>query len=285
MKTCLPAVVATTTVLATACLGADTQGPPAGTCAATPPAVEGLVVAGSGATLALASAIADTFETRHPATRVTVAASIGTGGAVAALLDGAIDIGLASRELSEAERGSGLHRVPLGRIALGIVVGRDRIERGLTTPEVAALLGGHRRTWDDGTPVVVVMRERGDGGNRLLRAYAPELGQALDEALDSRRWPTAYTDQEMVETLLEVPGAVGLLDIGTLRLRKLPLKALALDGVRPVDREAYPLLKPVSLLVRSDADPAVKEFVVTATSGAVAGHLVRGGYLHPAGRR
>jgi len=260
--------------------GPRDAGPPGGTCAPPPPRPEALVVAGSGTNLALARALAARFTRDDPSLAVEVPESLGTSGAVAALRDGAIDVGLASRPLRPEELEGGVAEVPLARVAHALVVhARTGVER-ISQDEVVRLIRGEQETWPDGSPAVVLLREHDDSGNRLLRARWPEVGRAIDAALDGGRWPVCTTDQEMRDLLLRLDGALGFLDTGTIRLEGLPLKPLAVPPRHP-DAADYPAIKRLSLLVGPQTDDRGRRFVELATSRQVAEVLARGGYGAP----
>lgn len=257
---------------ATACAPAQPAGPPGEeSCTPPPDRPGGLLIAGSGGCLAFARAVADRFAADHPRGAATVAASIGTAGAVRALADGAIDVGLASRALRDDESALGIEAVPWVRAPFGAVAHRrSPVPPSLSPADIAALLRGERLAWGDGTPVVVLLRERGDSGEDLLRAWSPEVGAAWRDALDAGRWPVLATDQEMRDAVVSGEGALGFLDVGAIRLEDLPLRVVAAVGD-----------KPLSLLLGPSTLPLGREFAAYATSPAV--DLVRqvAGYLPP----
>ncbi len=108
---------------------------------------------------------------------------------------------------------------------------------------------------------------------------------ASSAALASERLPVAYTDQELEAALLNVDGAIGLIDLATLRLDGPALHALALDGVAP-EREAalagrYPLVTPLALVTRGDALPPDARGFLDFVASAAADDLFVGPVLRP----
>ena len=76
-------------------------------CAQTPqqlPAPSPLIAAGSGVNLGITRLLAKAFMNRHPRITIQVPGSIGTKGAISAVMDGAITFGLISRSLKEDEK-------------------------------------------------------------------------------------------------------------------------------------------------------------------------------------
>ncbi|HEY3444795.1 MAG TPA: substrate-binding domain-containing protein [Myxococcales bacterium] len=281
-------LLAAALLAAAACERPGSERPPAGSTCRPPPARSpGLWIAGSGTNLALTRAIAARWSERGQAPRVVVPESIGTSGALQALAEGAIDVGLASRPLTPAERLAGLHETPLARVAFAPVVGSALPLEDLSSAELAALFDGARPgRWPAGVPVAPVLREPRDSGYLLLGSHFPAVGAALQRARASGRWPVRYTDQEMRDTLLSLDGAVGLLDVATVRLEGRSLKPLSLDGVAPTAENVragrYPLVRPLSFVTRGAPSGDAARFLSFALSDEVsdlfaAGELVRGG--------
>ena len=107
---------------------------------------------------------------RSPPATVKVLPSLGTGGGLAAVAAGAIDLALAARPLNDAERAKGLQRLAYARTPIAFVTHPDVGVRGITLAEVAADPGGpHAR-----------MAER----NANPADPAGTLGRRLDDAAD-----------------------------------------------------------------------------------------------------
>jgi len=203
----------------------------------------------------------EVYGSAHPGHTVHVAASIGSSGAVRAVADGAVDVGLLSRPLRDDERALGLVDYPLPtELPHAVVASGADPASTLTRAELIDLLLARRQTWPDGSPAVVLLRESSDSGNQLIRAHWPEVGQAIDAALAAGYWFVCHTDQEMRDELLRIPGALGFLDTLTIRLESLPLRPLEIDGVAPSDL-AWPLDKRLSLLTGPSPSPAAEQLV------------------------
>jgi phosphate transport system substrate-binding protein len=261
-------------------------GPPetAFPCAAPAPRPEGLLVAGSGVNLPLAREIARRYEDAHPDARVVVSASIGTGGAVRALADGAIDIGLASRELRGKELDLGLVEAPLARVPLVVATHRSVEIEGITTTELIAIYSGARTRWPDGTPIVPLVREPGDSGRRVLSRVLPAIEELQAAAFRGGRFKVCYTETETSAALTAVPGAIGFLDQGLIRLQDLAVRAFPLPrdeaGADPARVDAT---RPLNLLTHGRPEGEIRRFVSFARSDAVSDILSEGGYLPPEG--
>jgi phosphate transport system substrate-binding protein len=268
-------------------LDAGAQPVPAESCAPAAPRPAGLILAGSGSNVAVVRAIAGWFRAPDfPPVRVPE--SIGTGGALRALSDGAIDVGLASRRLTTAEKEAGFVETVLARVPLAVVVHPRVSVADVALRELVAIYRGERDRWPDGTPIVPVLRERGDSGNDLIARAWPDLWDAMDAALRAGRFTTCYTDQELADTIAETDGAVGLLDVGTLRLTHPQLRTLAVDGIPPTPLRAesgsHPLVKTLTFVTLGPPAGDAARFVAFATSPGTTELLAGYGYLHPTSR-
>ena len=259
-------------------------GPPAPPepCASAPARPDGLLVAGSGSNVPVVRAIADRYrDDGRPAPRVPD--SIGTGGALRALGDGAIDVGLVSRALSDAERASGLVERVLGHVPLAVVAHPDVAVTDLGRAELVAIFRGERDRWPNGTPIVPLLREPGDSGNDLVAHAWPEVWAVIDAAMREGRFTTCYTDQEMADTLASTDGAIGFLDVGTLRLTHPELRPLVIDGVPPSPLRAetgrYPLVKTLGFVTLGPPRGEAERFLAYATSPETVEQLARYGYF------
>jgi len=279
--------------LACACRPAPAPGPApaAGTngeadellCGLPVPPRQGLLVAGSGSNLALIREVARLYEQADPARRVEVPASIGTAGAVAAVLDGAISLGLSSRPLSAAEIAAGAVETPYVETAVVWAAAVTAPPAEVPLPGLLALLDGPGGAWPDGTPVVPLLRERGDSSNVVFRARLPGFGEALERALGEGRWRLCVTDQELEAALIDTPGALGLTDLGTLRLGRAHGQAapLRLQGFPPptdLSGTGYPFRKRLGFLTRGLPQGEAAAFIQFARSPATAALLAAGGY-------
>ncbi len=135
---------------------------PAATLATPVAASTALTLAGSGSNLPLTRALVEAFRKHHPDTKIFVHASIGSGGGVRAVRDGAVDIGLVSRGLTEEEGRLGLVVTPHVRVAVVVATHPSVADRCVASAELAAILSGARSSWSDGSRRVVLLRERGD---------------------------------------------------------------------------------------------------------------------------
>jgi len=217
-----------------------------------------LNIAGSGSNIEITRAIARAFERHNPGAVVHVHASIGSGGGVLAVADGAVDLGMISRALGRSE-GDGLVVTPLARVPVCLVT-HERAARRTLTREA---LGPRVR---DAASTAFLVREPGDSGERALEQAYPGLSDALAYAR-THGARVLRTDLEMRDALLSTADSMGVFDLGTIKLLDLPLTPVAVDG------ETCPAAKPLSFVSRGVTTELVSRFLEFSTSDAVRGLL------------
>lgn len=254
-------------------------------CVSTVRRPAGLLLAGSGTNLSLVSRIVERYREANPASHVRLLGSIGSGGAGRAVVDGAIDLGLSSRPLSADERPLGLRTTPLARVPITVAAHPSVQTHALTRQRLIQIYRGEIDHWADGSEIVPLLREPGDSSRRMFTQTLPGFEAAMADAFGERRGRVCYTDAEMRDALLEVPGALGFLDLGTIRLERLPLRLLSLDGIEPTPDAVltgrYPHVKPLSWLTLGPPAGEVARLIEFAGSAAVDDLFAGGGYLPP----
>jgi phosphate transport system substrate-binding protein len=229
-----------------------------------------LHLAGSGSNLVLTRALAAAFRVQHPEARLVVHDSIGSTGAVRAVADGAIRIGLIARPLREDERALNLDVTPYARVPIIFLAHPDVRDRDITRPELVQSLRGERNAWRDGTPLVWLLRERGDAGTEIAAHHIEGLLQAHEEALATHRFRVLFHDDDMARGILGVRGALGISDLPAARAHTPTAPILTLDGVAATCENVrlgrYPLFKDLAFVTRGEVDATSRAFLVFASS-------------------
>lgn len=244
------------------------------TAAPAPAPRDGLRMAGSGSNLPITRALSSSFslaESQH----AVVHASIGSGGGIQALLDGVIDIALVSRPLREGEREQGLVAIPYARVPVTVAVHASVPEARLTRAELVEIFDGTRRSWSDGSPIVVLQREPGDSSHTAVDRVVPAFAEANARAYEAERWRVLYRDDVIREALADTSGAIGLFGEGAIP-SSLPIKALAIDDVLPspasVESGDYPFHKDFAFVTRGPPQGPAAAFIAFALSSE--GHRI-----------
>ena len=241
-----------------------------------------LKIGGSGGPTLALEPVASAFHKRHPDLRPVLNAGLGTRGGIRAVSEGAIDVGVASRELSAEDGTRGVTQVEFARTPFVFATPASNKVRRITLKEVVDIYDGRSQSWPDGTQLRLVLRPAGDSDTMALRGMSEELRRASLAAAKRPGMVTAITDLDNGESLEKISGAFGTTTLSQLLVEKRALRALVLDGVEPTVANAkagrYPAHKRFYLVVREPATPAVREFVNFVRSAEAQALLSRTGH-------
>ncbi|NMC72182.1 MAG: hypothetical protein GYA57_19285 [Myxococcales bacterium] len=210
----------------------EPSAPAAHEAAASPSPDVPLDIAGSGSNLPLVERVVAAWRAEEPGLRARVHPSIGSGGAIRALRDGAIEVGLVSRPL-RPEEADGLEVDWYAEVPVVVACHPAAPVESLDAARLQSIVEGREQRWPDGSPIVFVAREPSDSSLLAAAARDPALGDALRAAFASGRFPTAYSDAALLDALERIPGSLGVTDLGQVRLRG-TLRVLAELGTKPL---------------------------------------------------
>ncbi len=232
---------------------------------AFPPDPKIVSVAGTGAMVPLVTHLAEAWRRAHPNQPVVVEASIGSAGGVRAAVEGAVDLGLVSRPLTDEERRLGLRWLPLARDAVVVAAHPSVAADDVSSAELVRLYAGEATSFRDGTPATVFWRDRRDSTHTALERLVPELKVTQERWLPKGQFKVLYHDDAMGAALATTPGAIGSYSLGAITTEGLPLKVLAINGVRPSRKNltdgSWPATRELALVFRPDRESRIRPFL------------------------
>lgn len=246
-------------------------------------AADKFILAGSGSNIAATQLLVNAFKKLHPETTFAPLTNIGSTGAVQAVADGAITVGLLSRPLRESEKNLNLVVVPYARTPLVIGTHPNVVDDDITFAEFVNIYRGIKTTWKNGRTIVVLNREPGESSIDLLEEKVPGFREVYSDSIKTHRWTVIMKDDQMNRRITETLDAIGISDMGTIVTEKLNIKPLKLNGITPtpahVKNGKYPLYKTLAFTYRQDQfTPQVKAFIEFACSSAGHEVLEKNGY-------
>src|SRR5690349_10162357 len=196
-----------------------------------------LSVVGTGDGIDLLRALGAAYSADHPDTNVVVPPSIGSGGGIAAVSSNKEVLARAARPLSESEREAGLIATPVFRLPSAFFVHRSAGVKGLTTAQLADVYSGKVSNWKEvggnDVRIKIVRREDADSTLQVLRQSMP----GWKSLAITEKSKTAVTTQDCIDTVKEVPGAIGFGPFT--KALEMELSVLKIDGHYPTDK-TYP---------------------------------------------
>jgi phosphate transport system substrate-binding protein len=255
VRTCALALVAC------ACLAA----------APAPPAhAQTLRLAGTGSATELLRRLGAAFAVDGQI-EVEVIPSLGSGGAIHALGDNALDLAVSGRALKPQESAQGLVVAFTARTPFVLATSHPR-PNGLTPAGIADAFQSLRPTWSDGSPIRVILRPRSESDMALMGELFPGLASAIARARERPDIPVAATDQDNADLAEQTPGSLVGSTLTQLQLEKRNLRMVAIDGVEPsfenFERGTYRYAKPLHFIVSARPSPLVERFVAFLRSPA-----------------
>ncbi len=242
---------------------------------------------GTGAALGSMALLAKAYQQREPGFQFEIVPNLGSAGGVRALNAGAIQLAVIGRALKPQETATGLQLLPYGQTAFVLISNKAGIE-GMSLAQLAEIYAGKSPRWSDGQIVRLVLRPAADGDTALLAAFSPSMKTGLEAAQAREGMVVAMTDQDSVDAVERLPGALGTTSLSLLLSERRRARALAIDGVAPtIENMAsgrYPYLKTMYLASKPDAPASVGKFVAFVRSDAGRRILVETGHIGvPAG--
>jgi len=229
-------------------------------------------VGGTGSSISMMKILADAYHASYPDMRVKVISRLGSIGGMRALVAKKIDLAISALPLNEAARKAGAIRDEYARTPYTFAHHPDTSMEGITTAQLADILTGTAKNWDNGQVMRLVMRPLGDSDTLFIQSIAPEVDDAVRVALKRNGIIMAPTDQDSADALESIPGAFGITTLAQIKTEQRKLKPIALNGavasVQALESGQYKHYKSLSMVTRKNPDTAVQHFVAYIRSQA-----------------
>jgi len=226
-------------------------------------AAETVRFGGTGSALEMLRQVGAEF-TATTGIKIEVIPSLGSSGAIRALADGKLDVAVSARPLNTDESAGGLSQVLVLRTAY-VLVTSHRNPNGLRVADLPGIFAATKSTWDDGTPIRIILRPRSEADSVLLGHLFDGMDQALEAARGRSEVPIAATDQDNAALAERMPGSLTGTTATQLTTERHNLKIVPLDGVEPTlanfESGAYRFAKKLYFLTKSNGRPDASRFI------------------------
>lgn len=255
-----------------------------------------LRIVGSASTLELMRNLVIAFGTK---TAISVDLS-GPGSleGIHQLLKHKTDLADISSPFIEAYTAEGLVGAPYCRDAVAVVVNPANRKSDFTRAELKAIFTGNKAKWEDGTGVVVLIRDGYSGTRKFFEdkiigeeEYAPAHmavekkgeGMLLKPLFSSFKppfFPLIEDSEELLFSLSKIRGAIGYLSIGSTPREA---RVVKIDGVAPtpgnIKSRRYLLSRMPTLVSRGKPAGAARQFIDFVLSPEGQKIVARIGYI------
>jgi len=224
---------------------------------------------------------------------ITVDDSGGSGGGIAQLGAGQVDIAMSSKPITDDDKRQfpdlRFTSTAIGEDAVGIVVRREVVRGGLksiTKEQLQQLFEGKVTNWKElGGPdlkVFVYDKEPGRGTREVLDKYLYGPGVKAPPPPDVDFYAVVGGNVEGRTKVESTPGAVTPLSVALVKGHK-KLAVLSVDGVQPtaenVKNATYPLSRPLFLITNGKPKGSAKKFIDFVVSSKGQALVQKHGYL------
>ena len=238
-------------------------------------------IAGSTTVLPIAEACASAYTTNNPGSQIAVSGG-GSSYGIAAVANGTVDIGTASRDLKDSEIAAypDLVTRAIAKDGVAIVVNPANPVAGLTMGQLQDIYTGTITNWQQvgGTdsPIVVVSREDGSGTRDCFeQAVLKPIGGVLVGTAVIQN-----SNDEMRTAVAENASAIGYLSLGYVDSS---VSAVSLDGVEPTIEKIksgdYAISRSLLMITNGAPDADEQAFLDFVLSGCGQCIVVNEGFI------
>ena len=253
------------------------------TLAAAGAQADSIKIGGTGTGLGTMKLLAQEYRKSRPGAQLIIAPSLGSTGAIRAVLANALDVGISARPLSAEERRQGASAQAYARTPIVLATGSKNKVAGLSLHQFAQITAGEVTTWPDGSPIRLVVRPDSDADTVALRTFSAEMDRAVTMAMQRTGLRMATTDQDNADALEQLPGSLGMTTLTQILTEERALRPLALDGTMPTLQALaageYRYFKTLHLITGAKPSPLAQDFVAFVRSPAGQAVLARSGNL------
>jgi len=223
-----------------------------------------VTISGSTTVLPIAAAVAEAYMAKHPDVDVKVSGG-GSGAGISAIGKGAVDIGMASRELSADEKATYSKLVPtaVAKDGIAIIVNPENKVDSLTLSQIKDIYTGNDKSWNDvggeQAEFSIVGRDSASGTREFFS------NEVLKKA-DFTPFMVEKNSNGAVQQLVsQTPNAIGYVGMGF----EDGVKVISLDvdgkmlkpTLATVKSKEYPLSRELYFITNGEPSGETKDFI------------------------
>jgi len=220
-----------------------------------------VIVAGSTSVQPYAEILSEDYMRLYPEMIVEVQGG-GSAAGITAAESGTAQIGMSSRNLTEAEQD--LWSVEIAKDGLAVIINPKNSVASLTVDQIRAIYTAGAINWSefggDNAAIHVITREEGSGSRSAFEDLV--LGS------DFRITPKAIVQDSngaVRQLVADDPYSIGFISLGLVNIGEKPVKALQLDNVTAsrenVINGSYILYRPFLFVAKGEPEGPAKQFI------------------------
>lgn len=244
---------------------------------------ESLSAGGTGSAEPLLRLLFEEFQKQNPTATLQQRSVLGSGGAIKALRTGRVDLAIVARSLTPEEAGAVGQPLALAETPLVFASRDTQATAGFTLEQLARVYAGQLQTWQDGSPIRLILRPSFESDTLLLRSMSPAMDRAVSAATLRPGMVTIDNDLDTVKLLAATPGSLGPTTLGLLKTSNTRLTIFSINGVPPsiatLKDGSYPWRKQLSVVLPLQPSRLAMRFTAFLNSAAARRLLRRYDYL------
>ena len=222
-----------------------------------------LRIGGTGGAIGLMTRLAKPFAERSGVT-LEVVRSLGSGGGIRAAAEDAIDVAVAGRSLSDAEKAQGLTEAAIVRTPF-VFATSSHGPTAMTAAEIVGIYANPITHWPDGTRVKAILRPKAEDDNAVMASHIPGIANGLAAARARGELPVATTDLDNAALAEGLEGSFIGATYTQMVTERRDLRLIAIDGVAPaleaLKNGRYRYDKVLRIVVRTKMTAPVRAFL------------------------
>jgi len=155
-----------------------------------------------------------------------------SSGGLRALAEGALDVAVTGRPLTEDELKQGMRVAVTMQTPFALVISHAE-PNGLKSDGIADIYRAPKAEWADGSPLRVILRPKSDSDTPLLGSLFPGMASAMDSARKRHDVTVAATDQDNADAAERIPGSLAGASLTQIKSEQRLLRLIAVNGVTP----------------------------------------------------
>jgi phosphate transport system substrate-binding protein len=238
-----------------------------------------LKLAGSTSVQPLAEELAMRFMELNRDVRIDIAGG-GSGAGIESAVNGAADIGMASREVKDSEKAANptLKPIIIAQDGIAVIVSNANSINGLSLEQVKDIFSGKITNWKDlggkDANITVVNREEGSGTRGAFEEIVLGDNKFTDKAAIQNSTGAVKTAVSADEN------AIGYISMGSMSD---DVKGLKIGGIEPttdnVKSNQYPIARPFNFLVSGEAEGLATAFIDWVMDNEAQKIIVENGFI------
>ncbi len=232
---------------------------------------------GSDTIVNLALAWAERYQSEHPDVRISVTGG-GSGTGMAALINGTVDIGNASRKISDDEKeqaqAKGVQPVEfiIARDAIAVIVNPENPVGELTLQQISDIYSGKIGNWKEiggeDRPIVRLSRETNSGTHVYFLETVLRLGDKTNKTFFSADTLLLPSSEGIINEVRSNPNAIGYdglgyvpKDLKVIGIAKEAGGKYVLPSVETVNDKTYPIARDLYMYTAGEPTGAIKAYL------------------------